>query len=52
MPADTTSDEISHLRRDKGMPERQAVAAALNMARKGRFGKREQRKARRSRRAR
>lgn len=40
-----TSREISHLVREKDMPQRQAVAAALSMARKGTFGRSEKRKA-------
>jgi len=40
-----TSREISHLVREKDMPQRQAVAAALSMARKGRFGKSERKAA-------
>lgn len=52
MPASqTVSGEISHLVRKKGMPQRQAVAAALEQARRGKLGtKREQRYARRGRR--
>jgi hypothetical protein len=35
MPAGSVSEEISHLMRDKGYPHRQAIAAALNMERRG-----------------
>lgn len=44
MPARSLSAEIRALR-DKGMPARQAVAASLNMARKGDFGRAEKRTA-------
>ena len=49
MPAESVSDEISHLVRDKGMPRRRAVAASLSMARRGKFGRTAKRKARRGR---
>ena len=35
MPASTVSEEISHLVRDKGYPQKRAVAASLNMQRRG-----------------
>lgn len=47
MPAANVSQEISHLVRDKGMPQRQAVAASLSMARRGDFGRKAQRQAKR-----
>ena len=56
MPASSVSDEISHLmrkgpskgpQRGRKMGQRQAIAVALNEARKGKFGKRSKRKARR-----
>jgi hypothetical protein len=37
MPADNESEEISHLIRDKNFPKDRAVAAAMNMKRKGQF---------------
>ena len=37
MPASTRSEEISHLMRDKGYPQKRAVAAALSMERAGKF---------------
>ena len=37
MPAANESEEISHLMRDKGYPQKRAVAAALNMKRRGKF---------------
>ena len=41
MPASSVSEEISHLVRDKGYPQKRAVAAALNMKRRGKMrGKR------------
>jgi len=39
MPAETVSDEISHLVRDKGYPQKRAVAASLNMERRGKLKK-------------
>lgn len=42
---DATSAEISHLVKDKGFSQKQAVAAALSQARKGKFGKAAKRKA-------
>lgn len=56
MPAETVGQEISALTRKgptrgarKGKPysRRQAIAASLSMARRGEFGKKAQRKARR-----
>lgn len=47
MPAATVGAEIKHLMRDKQMPQRQAVAASLSMARAGKFGRPAQRQARR-----
>lgn len=40
MPASSVGEEISHLQRDKGYKHTRAVAAALNMKRRGRFSKR------------
>ena len=46
----TVSNEISHLIRDKGMSQRQAVAASLEQARRGKLGtKRDRAYARRGR---
>jgi hypothetical protein len=39
MPAGSVGEEISHLVRDKGYPQRRAVAAALNMKRRGKMRK-------------
>jgi hypothetical protein len=36
---DTFSGEVSHLVRDKGMPQKQAVAVAYKYKRKGAFRK-------------
>lgn len=47
MPAANVGAEIKHLMRDKDMPQRQAVAASLSMARRGDFGRKAQRQARR-----
>lgn len=46
MPAANESEEISHLVRDKGYPQKRAVAAALSMKRRGAFkrGKRGKRR--------
>lgn len=38
-------DEIAHLIKDKGFPQKRAVAAALSQARRGKFGKAAKRKA-------
>lgn len=37
MPAKNVSEEISHLMKDKGFPQKRAVAAALDMKRRGQF---------------
>jgi hypothetical protein len=37
VPAESVGAEISHLVRDKGWPQKRAVAAALSMKRRGRF---------------
>ena len=37
MPAETVSEEVSHLVRDRGYPQKRAVAAALNMQRAGKL---------------
>lgn len=48
MPASTVSEEVSHLVRDKGYPQKRAVAAALDMKRRGKMrGKGKGRKAHR-----
>jgi len=39
MPAGSTSEEISHLMKDKGYPQKRAVAAAMSMERAGKFRK-------------
>ena len=39
MPAETVGDEISHLVRDKGYPQKRAVAASLDMRRTGKLRK-------------
>jgi hypothetical protein len=46
MPASTVSEEISHLVRDKGYPQKRAVAASLNMQRRGKLkrGKRKKKR--------
>ena len=49
MPAESVSEEASHLIRDKGYPQKRAVAASLSQARRGKFGRKAQRKARRKR---
>lgn len=46
MPASTPSDEIRHLMRDKGYPQRRAVAAAMNMKRRGKFRTKKRRRTR------
>ena len=46
MPAGSVSSEIRHLMKDRGYPQKRAVAASLSMARRGDYGKRAQRKAR------
>ena len=38
MPAKNVGAEIKHLQSKKGYPHKRAVAASLNMARKGKFG--------------
>jgi hypothetical protein len=48
MPAANESEEISHLIRDKGYPQKRAVAAALSMKRAGKFKKGKRKKKRRS----
>ena len=37
MPASSVGAEISHLVRDKGYPQKRAVAASLSMERAGKF---------------
>jgi hypothetical protein len=37
MPAETVSDEIRHLKRDKGYSQDRAVAAAMSMRRAGKL---------------
>jgi len=37
VPADNERDEIRHLIKDRGYPQKRAVAAALNMKRRGKF---------------
>lgn len=50
MPAGSVSEEISHLVREKGYPQKRAVAAALSMERRGKFGRKgKRRKARKGR---
>lgn len=39
MPAANESEEIRHLMRDKGYPQKRAVAAAMAMKRRGKFRK-------------
>jgi len=52
MPAASVGAEIRHLGRKAGYSHRRAVAASMNMARAGRFGRKAQRSARRGRRER
>ena len=44
MPASSVSAEISHLMRDKGYPQKRAVAAAKSMERAGKFRKKRRKK--------
>lgn len=37
MPAASVGEEIRHLKKDKGYPQKRAVAAALSMKRAGKF---------------
>lgn len=48
MPAENKSEEISHLIRDKGYPQKRAVAAAYSIERRGGFKKSSKRKSSRS----
>jgi hypothetical protein len=51
MPAANESEEISHLMKDKGYPQKRAVAAAMSMKRAGKFRKKGRKKKRKSRRS-
>ena len=46
MPAGSVSEEISHLVRDRGYPQKRAVAAALSMKRRGDFKMKRRKKGR------
>jgi hypothetical protein len=49
MPTDgTVSGEIRHLMRDRGFPQKRAVAASLNMQRRGKIRKNPSRAGRRA----
>ena len=45
MPAGSMGAEIQHLMREKGYPQKRAVAASMSMAREGKFGKKDKKKA-------
>ena len=49
MPAASVSEEISHLIRDKGYPQKRAVAAAKSMERAGKFKRKKRKRKRRKR---